>query len=74
MAFKKMFLDHPASAGETYLQHGGRAIVLAFRMFGAGIAAVVHAIVPGLFTTTAGDVAIQIAEDVSEIRETSNEA
>ena len=74
MAFKKMFLDHPSSVGETYLQHGGRAIVLALRMFGAGIAAIVHAIIPGLFPTTAGDVAIKIAEDISELRETSNEA
>jgi len=73
MGFRKMFIDHPASVGETYFQHAGRAMIMGLRMFGAGLAAFVHAFIPGLFTTKAGDVAIEVAEEISELRDTSSE-
>ncbi len=73
MGFKKMFIDHPASAGETYFQHAGRAIIMSLRMLGAGLAALVHALIPGLFITKAGDVAIEVAEEISELRNSSSE-
>jgi len=73
MGFKKIFIDHPASAGETYFQHAGRAITTGFRLLGAGLISFVHAIIPGFFTTKAGDIAIEVAEDISELRDTSSE-
>ena len=73
MGLKKMFIDHPASAGETYFQHARRAIIMGFRMLGAGLVAFIHALIPGLFTTKAGDTAIEVAEEISELRDTSSE-
>jgi hypothetical protein len=47
------FVDHPASVGETYFQHMRFAASFAFLLFAAGGAALVHAIIPPLFETTA---------------------
>jgi len=47
------FTTHPASVGETYLQHGRFALAFGIRMFLGGLAAMVHAAFPFLFVTTA---------------------
>ena len=46
---------------------------MSLRMLGAGLAALVHALIPGLFITKAGDVAIEVAEEISELRNSSSE-
>jgi hypothetical protein len=46
------FRDHPASVGETYFEHLGVALSFAFAMLRAGLAVLVHAFLPFLFTTT----------------------
>ena len=53
--FLGAFTDHPASVGETYAEHMAVALGYGARLLGAGCAAVVHAIVPALFQTTASD-------------------
>ena len=50
----QLFQDHPRSLGMSWWQHGVGAIVIGGRMVGAGIACMVHAIVPAFFTETAG--------------------
>jgi hypothetical protein len=50
---KSMFVDHPESVGESYWQHFGVAFGFALTLIGAGLAALVHALVPGLCKTTA---------------------
>ena len=50
----QLFRDHPRSLGMSWWEHGVGAIVIGGRMVGAGIACMVHAIVPALFTETAG--------------------
>ncbi|MGJ8622004.1 MAG: DUF6356 family protein [Yoonia sp.] len=52
-AFAAVFLDHPASVDETYLQHMRFAFGFAFWLVAAGLAALVHAIIPALCETTA---------------------
>jgi len=47
------FTAHPASVGETYAQHFRFALGFGVRMTLGGLAAVVHAILPCLFVTTA---------------------
>ncbi len=47
------FTAHPASVGETYAQHFSFALRFGARMTVGGIAAMVHAFCPFLFTTTA---------------------
>ena len=49
------FTEHPASVGETYAEHMSVALGYGARLLGAGCAAVVHALVPALFETTASD-------------------
>ena len=52
-SFIQAFTDHPASVGESYLQHMGFAAGFAATLFAAGFAALVHAVIPPLFETTA---------------------
>ena len=49
-----LFLDHPKSLGMSWAEHGAGAVVIGARMVGAGLACMVHAAVPALFTETAG--------------------
>lgn len=51
--FFRGFVDHPASVNETYIQHALFAGRFSFLLFGAGCAALVHAVIPSLFQTTA---------------------
>ena len=49
----RLFLDHPASLGETYTEHFLAASRIGFTMLGAGLACLAHALVPATFETTA---------------------
>ncbi|HEU4956655.1 MAG TPA: DUF6356 family protein [Sphingomicrobium sp.] len=49
-----LFQDHPKSLGMSWAEHGAGAVVIGARMVGAGLACMVHAAVPALFTETAG--------------------
>ncbi len=49
----RLFLEHPHSVNETYGQHFGVAMGFGLRLIGAGLAAVIHALIPALFKTTA---------------------
>ena len=53
--FGRLFMDHPRSVGESYFEHllfaGGFALCL----LGAGLAALVHALIPCLFEKTASN-------------------
>ena len=51
---RRLFVDHPRSLGMSWAQHGVGAIVIGTTLVGAGAACLVHAIVPGWFTQTAG--------------------
>lgn len=48
------FTEHPHSVNETYFQHLGFALWFGLKMIWGGIAAIVHAVFPFLFVTTAG--------------------
>ena len=50
----RLFLEHPRSLGMSWVGHGVGAIAIGARLVGAGCACLVHAVVPGLFTQTAG--------------------
>jgi hypothetical protein len=50
----RMFIDHPRSLGMSWFGHGVGAVRIGFRLIGAGSACIVHALVPGWFTQTAG--------------------
>jgi len=48
-----LFTAHPASVGETYLQHAAFAFRFSARLFLAGGAALLHAVFPWVCETTA---------------------
>jgi len=52
--FGRLFWEHPRSLGMSWAAHGAGAVVIGARMVGAGLACIVHAAVPALFTQTAG--------------------
>jgi len=49
---QRMFLEHPRSVGETYLEHQRQAFGFAGAMFLAALACLLHGLVPSLFTRT----------------------
>ena len=52
MMLKKVFLDHPKSVGENYLQHLAHALLFSVKMFYGGLACLIHALVPCLCART----------------------
>jgi hypothetical protein len=53
MRLLRPFTDHPESVGETYGAHCARAFRFGGRMVIAGVACMVHALLPFLFVHTA---------------------
>jgi hypothetical protein len=49
---KRLFTAHPASVGESYVEHMGAAFSFALPMLAAGLACAVHGLLPFAFTTT----------------------
>jgi acyl-[acyl carrier protein]--UDP-N-acetylglucosamine O-acyltransferase len=50
--FRRLFLDHPASVGESYVEHFGVATRFGVRMLVGGMGAVIHGVLPFAFKTT----------------------
>ena len=50
----RLFVEHPRSLGMSWSKHGAGAILIGTTLVGAGLACLVHAVVPGWFTQTAG--------------------
>ena len=53
---RSWFLSHPAEIGETYLEHMEVAGSFGFQLMGAGLACMVHAVIPCLFERTGSTV------------------
>ncbi len=50
--FRRLFLDHPASVGESYAAHFGVATRFGIKMIVGGIGAVIHGVLPFAFKTS----------------------
>ena len=50
---RHLFLNHPESVDESYIEHAQFAGSFALKLFAAGFCALIHAVVPGLFEKTA---------------------
>jgi len=48
----RWFAAHPRSVGETYAEHFGIAVRFGLALLSAGIACLLHALVPALFERT----------------------
>ena len=53
--FNRLFLDHPKSVDENYVEHFGVASCFGFTMMWGGLKAPVHAVLPGLCITSGSD-------------------
>lgn len=51
--FNRVFLDHPRAVNENYVEHGRAAARFGCELMIAGLACLVHAVIPAAFTTTA---------------------
>jgi hypothetical protein len=60
----RLFTEHPRALGMTWASHAGGAVKIGFELLGAGIAAMVHAAVPGWFTDTAGKTVTRIYDHI----------
>ena len=58
----RLFLDHPRSLGMSWAGHGAGAVKIGAELIGAGSACLVHALVPGWFTQTAGKTVTRMYE------------
>jgi len=61
---RRLFTDHPRTLGMSWAQHGAGAAKIAFVLIGAGLACLVHSIVPGWFTQTAGKTVTEVYGDM----------
>ena len=53
--FRSLFMEHPASVGETYVEHFISALGFGSKMIIAGIACMIHGLLPALFVTRGSD-------------------
>lgn len=64
----RLFLEHPRSLGIGWAKHGRGALKIGFQLIGAGMAALVHAVVPGWFSETAGRRVTETYHYIQKIR------
>ncbi len=60
--FRRHFIDHPASVGESYLQHMAQALTFAGHMAVGAAACLLHAFLPFLCTKS-GSARIRLLHD-----------
>jgi len=63
------FTDHPASVGETYLEHLASASRFSLRMMGAGACCLLHGLLPFLFVRTGSTAVTRLHERMVVDRE-----
>jgi hypothetical protein len=62
------FREHPASVGEGYFEHMLVAFSFGFRMLYGGLACLVHAVLPFLFTRTGSRTIGELHQEMIEHR------
>lgn len=69
MNILRSFSDHPASVGESYFGHLAQATAFGLRMLFAGIACILHGLLPFLFVSTGSDAMKALHAEMSARRE-----
>jgi hypothetical protein len=64
----RLFLEHPRSLGMSWARHGVGALKIGAELVGAGVACLVHAVVPGVFTQTAGKTVTRMYDHMMQRR------
>jgi len=63
----RLFFEHPRSLGMSWAEHGGGAAKVGFQLIGAGIAALIHGAIPGIFGETASSTVIRIHDHIQKL-------
>ncbi|KTE08589.1 DUF6356 family protein [Sphingopyxis sp. H115] len=72
--FKRLFVDHPKSVDENYIEHFGVASKFGMTMIWGGLCALVHAVVPGWCITTGSDTIQRLNHIMVEKRRAKGQA
>lgn len=70
----KLFLDHPRTVDETYFEHLQVAGYFGVTMLAAGVACLVHALIPAAFTKTGSKAVRHLHERMVTARHRSHTA
>jgi hypothetical protein len=65
---RRLLLDHPRSAGETYFEHQRVALGFAGALLAAAAVCFVHALVPGLFKRTGSSMVARLHSQMATRR------
>lgn len=65
---RRLFFDHPASVGESYAEHFLVASRFGITMIGAGIAGVIHGVLPFAFKTTGSRTVMRLNQQIVDKR------
>lgn len=63
----RMLFEHPRSLDMSWAAHGAGAVKVGFQLIGAGVAALIHAAVPGLFGETASNIVIRVHDHIRKV-------
>ena len=66
--FRRLFLDHPATVGESYTEHFGVAGRFGVAMIKGGLGALVHAFIPALCKTRGSDTVAELHRQMVQKR------
>jgi hypothetical protein len=68
----RLLFEHPRSLGMSWRAHGAGAVKIGLQLIGAGLAALVHGVIPGWFTETAGRRVTETYNYIQRIRAASS--
>ena len=71
--FRQLFLDHPASVGESYLEHASFAARFGWTMFIGSLACFVHALIPALCQSTGSATVMRLHDRLMRARARLNQ-
>ena len=69
---KQLFIDHPKSVNETYIQHFFTSMSFSMKLFKAAIACFIHALVPGMCIKTGSKAITELHVKMVTFRVESN--
>ena len=64
-AIARVFFEHPRSLDMGWGAHAAGAVSIALRLIAAGLACLIHAIVPAWFTQTAGRTVTEMYDEMA---------
>lgn len=62
----RLFVEHPRSLSMSWAGHGIGAVKIGAELIGAGTACLIHAVVPGWFTQTAGKTVTRMYDHMNQ--------